>query len=270
MRKCQGIGSSEANKGNIHRIQRTSSFDLRAISAYKSNVPRIRGSSKAWGRSKSAGYRIGGIQLGKSPRARKGSGTGDAWQRESTCRHRVNRRAGEAVTGRCSGVAEQIAKIHGLKFFRARDGQREGEEANSTFITIRPSIGGVGMNTRKQQQQHFVQRALWTRVILFVLVVGAVCYVGASLCDAKESGADMAGLMGAPKDVSNAENSVEMDDMGRFAVDQYNTKEVCCALVLPINLATRFVAGPLMSAQHPLTTRSCSILRAVSIPGSAV
>ncbi|BBN17046.1 hypothetical protein MPTK1_7g11520 [Marchantia polymorpha subsp. ruderalis] len=81
------------------------------------------------------------------------------------------------------------------------------------------------MNTRKQQQQHFVQRALWTRVILFVLVVGAVCYVGASLCDAKESGADMAGLMGAPKDVSNAENSVEMDDMGRFAVDQYNTKE---------------------------------------------
>lgn len=43
------------------------------------------------------------------------------------------------------------------------------------------------------------------------------------------AGTEAVGTMpGGLKDVSNFANSVEIDDLANFAVDQYKTRQVCC------------------------------------------
>ncbi|KAL3679220.1 hypothetical protein R1sor_022176 [Riccia sorocarpa] len=76
--------------------------------------------------------------------------------------------------------------------------------------------------SKNQHLQHKSTRYIF----LLLLVVGAFAVVGACTCREKQSEENaMAGLLGAPKEVNHSENSAEMDEIGQFAVDQYNTKE---------------------------------------------
>ncbi|KAL2613651.1 hypothetical protein R1flu_025343 [Riccia fluitans] len=75
------------------------------------------------------------------------------------------------------------------------------------------------------KEQHLQQKTI-RDFFLLVIIVGAFAVVGACTCNANQSEEDaMAGLMGAPKDVSHSENSAELDNIGQFAVEQYNSKE---------------------------------------------
>ncbi|CAM6129204.1 unnamed protein product [Calypogeia fissa] len=70
-------------------------------------------------------------------------------------------------------------------------------------------------------------------LLLVVVVVLGLCSItslGSSspLCDeevGRQSEAMAGGLLGAPKEVKNYENSAEIEDIAKFAVQEHNTKE---------------------------------------------
>lgn len=57
-----------------------------------------------------------------------------------------------------------------------------------------------------------------------IVALSSLCLIGSLMGGTEAIGTIPGGL----KDVSNFANSVEIDDLANFAVDQYKSRQVCC------------------------------------------
>lgn len=60
--------------------------------------------------------------------------------------------------------------------------------------------------------------------LVAMVALSCLCLIGSLVAGTEAMGTMPGGL----KDVSNFANSVEIDDLANFAVDQYKSRQVCC------------------------------------------
>lgn len=63
--------------------------------------------------------------------------------------------------------------------------------------------------------------------LVAIVALSSLCLIGSLMAGTEAMGTMPGGL----KDINNFANSVEIDELANFAVDQYKSREVCCSQV---------------------------------------